>query len=35
MAESEAKESGPKRSTPVADEDRYRLLIDSVTDYAI
>lgn len=35
MAESEATESGPPRLTPIADEDRHRLLIDSITDYAI
>jgi len=35
MAESEAKASGSKSLTAIADEDRYRLLIDSITDYAI
>ena len=35
MSESGEKEGGPKRFTPIADEDRYRLLIDSITDYAI
>ena len=35
MAEDGEKEGGTKRSTPIADEDRYRLIIDSITDYAI
>jgi len=35
MAESEAKESDPQRLTPVEDADRHRLLIESITDYAI
>ena len=35
MTHSDADGEKQERSAPLADEDRYRLLIDSITDYAI